>query len=127
MADTTDQIRAIQTRAKALLQTAKMWQRRLDAIEREITALEQQGTTDGRPYWRTRGKRRYLELIHPQRDGKRPRDTYVGIDPAKIAEALAQVKRAEKVQALRHERAAWARHIDEVFHAVNTLTFTARW
>ncbi|NIP73034.1 MAG: hypothetical protein GWO16_08390 [Gammaproteobacteria bacterium] len=75
--------------------------RRSDHLQREIARLERQGTTAARPHWRAG---RYLYLVHPQRDGRRRRE-YVGVNPTRVARALYQVERWERVQALRAELA----------------------
>ena len=45
---------------------------------------------------------KYLYLIHPSRNGQRPRK-YVGANPAKIAEAQASIRRAGEYDALSQE------------------------
>ena len=71
----------------------------LASKQKAMNDLQTAGLAYAVEHWRD-GK--YLYLIHPSRNGQRPRK-YVGANPAKIAEAQASIRRAGEYDALSQE------------------------
>lgn len=80
--------------AQSLLSKAAELEAARKRLVKEIAELERQGVTEATPWWRPNSKspQGYLYLIHPQRDGLRPRE-YIGTDPARVRDAMARVER----------------------------------
>jgi hypothetical protein len=91
----------------------------LVTIQEQVADLEQAGVTEASPYWRKdkEGNPRILYLIHPSQNGQRKRE-YVGVDPAKQADALARVQRWEQRQRLLEQVNRLAARLDQIRHDV---------
>ncbi|MDP2785766.1 MAG: hypothetical protein Q8O38_14415 [Sulfurimicrobium sp.] len=71
----------------------------IEKLENEKTEIENKGYSFGAIHYKA-GK--YAYLIHPQQNGERIRE-YIGTDPEKIANAHAQIARAQRHQQLLKE------------------------
>jgi hypothetical protein len=91
----------------------------LVAIQEQVADLERAGVIEATPYWRKdkEGNPRILYLIHPSQNGQRKRE-YVGVDPAKQADALARVQRWEQRQRLLEQANRLAARLDQIRHDV---------
>jgi hypothetical protein len=105
-----------------IAQDLQSLQDHLAAIKDQIADLEQAGVTEASPYWRKdkEGNPRILYLIHPSQNGQRKRE-YVGVDPAKQADALARVQRWEQRQRLLEQANRLAARLDRIRHDVSAI------
>jgi len=90
-------------------------------LRKELARLQKQGLTNAKAHWRG-GK--YLYLIHPKEPGeeKRKRE-YVGIEEAKVKEALDRIERTRLYEAKASELAHLDRYVSRMAEGLNHLTY----
>lgn len=116
----SDDYKAALDALKTLTSSLEAAEHRRCELRKELAQLKRQGLTPAKAHWR---KGKYLYLIHPQKPGQSKRyRQYIGVDEARVREALACIERTRLYEARAGDLARLTRYLQSIADELQRLT-----